>query len=162
MPYLYIRKVTTCSGEGASEGGRERESVWIRVHAWACRCAGASPCLFVVSARIPVNLKSNKSRQPPKLCFWQTRTWQGALAEGLQGCASAAVNHTFSITIVHILRIFTIRQRDHRKSVSTHIPAHHVSHVLLQLPSVVESPVKSSVSTKETDGQLNPSRDSAT
>lgn len=125
MPYLYIRKVTTCSGEGASEGGRERESVWIRVHAWACRCAGASPCLFVVSARIPVNLKSNKSRQPPKLCFWQTRTWQGALAEGLQGCASAAVNHTFSITIVHILRIFTIRQRDHRKSVSTHIPAHH-------------------------------------
>eukprot|EP00066_Takifugu_rubripes_P011451 XP_011600717.1 PREDICTED: zinc finger protein 385A-like [Takifugu rubripes] len=32
----------------------------------------------------------------------------------------------------------------------------YVSHVLLQLLSVLESPVKSSMSTKETDGQLNP------
>lgn len=35
----------------------------------------------------------------------------------------------------------------------------YVSRVLLQLPSVLESPVKSSMSTKETDGQLNPSID---
>lgn len=32
----------------------------------------------------------------------------------------------------------------------------YVSHVLLQLLSVLESPVKSPMSTKETDGQLNP------
>lgn len=119
MPYPHFRKVTTCKRE------REREDVWICVHACACRCAGVSLCLFVVLARIPVNLNKNKSKQPPKLCFWQTRAWQGALLEGLQGCASAALNHTFSITMVHIWRSFT-RRRDHRKSVSTHIPAQHL------------------------------------
>lgn len=110
--------------------------MWICVHACACRCAGAPPYLFVVSARIPVNVKSNKSRQPPNLSPWQTRSRQGALSEGLQGCASAAMNHTFSITIVNILRIFTIRQRDHRKSISTHIPAHHLF-VTCPLPAPV-------------------------
>lgn len=110
--------------------------MWTRVHACTCRCAGASPCLFVVSARIPVNLESNKSRQLPKLGSWQARTRQGALSGGLQGCASAAVNHTFSITIGPILRVFTIRQKDHRKSVSTHIPAHNLC-VICSPPATV-------------------------
>lgn len=128
----------------------------IGVHACACRCAGASPCLFVASARIPVNLKSNKSRQPPKLCFWQTRTWQGALSDGLRGCASAAVNQTFSITVLQVLRSFP-------ETTGKALPLAfqlviYVSRVLLQPLLVVESPVKSAMSTRETDGQLNPRR----
>lgn len=140
-----------------------------------CACMCMSLCghvsVFVCCISThSLNLTSNKSLQPSKVQLLVDVEPAGDLAEGLKGCASASVTHACAF-VLHLcvfvmLCIVELTGKVGRGITGRYLHSYSIhiiyaSYLLSLLPSffslsVLESPVNSSVSTKETDWQLNP------